>query len=354
MIVADTVRAVAIASLDTTILLHRTAFWHVALVALVEGTGAVFFGGAQPGALRAVVPPRQLPAAVAAQGARASFVRLVGPPVGGALLGLGRAVPFFVDAASYVFSIVSLLAMRTPFQEPRELDRSPLRTQIAEGFRFLWGQPFLRTAAFIYGLGNFAIPGVLLAIVVIGKRHGLSGGQIGVLLAVFGACTLLGSAVSPLFRRALSMRTILLLELWAWLGTIAFLIRPNVYVLTASVLPLAVTLPVTDSVVDGYRVAITPDRILAAWKVFGAASRCSSRHSARLSPVSCSNPYRRARPLPYSPPAALCSRFGERSVRRSARLRASTSSANDCDGRTGAEVQDEPRDRPAVEPDAAV
>jgi hypothetical protein len=43
---------------------------------------------------------------------------------------------------------------------------------------------------------------------------------------------------------------------------VAFLVWPNVYVLTASILPLAVTLPVTDSVVVGYRVAITPDRIL--------------------------------------------------------------------------------------------
>jgi hypothetical protein len=152
--------------------------------------------------------------------------------------------------------------MRTPFQEPREIDRSPLRAQIAEGFRFLWAQPFLRTAAFLYGLGNFALPAVLFVIVVIGKRHGLSGGEIGVLLAAFGACTLLGSLVSPLFRRALSMRAILLLELWAWLGTIAFLVWPSVYVLTASILPLATTLPVTDSVVVGYRLAITPDRMI--------------------------------------------------------------------------------------------
>jgi MFS family permease len=156
MIGADCVRALAIGSLVATILLHRTAFWQIALAAFVEGTGAVFFGAAQAGALRAVVPPRQLPAAVAAQGARASIVRLVGPPVGGALLGLGRAVPFLVDAASYALSILSLLAMRTPFQEPRERDSSPLRGQIAEGFRFLWAQPFLRTAAFLYGVGPAA------------------------------------------------------------------------------------------------------------------------------------------------------------------------------------------------------
>ncbi len=262
MIVADGVRAAAIAGLVTAVLLHRVAFWQIPIVAFVEGMGSVFFGAGAVGALRSVVPARQLPAAVGAQGARASIVLLVGPALGGALFGIGRAVPFLTDAVSYAFSIVSLSAMRTPFQETREVDRSPLRTQLAEGFHFLWSQPFLRTAAFLYGASNFALPGVLFIVLVLGKRHGLSGGEIGVLLAAFGACTLLGSLASPLFRRALSMRTILLLELWAWLGTIAFLVRPNVYVLTACILPLAITLPVTDSVVVGYRVAITPDRLL--------------------------------------------------------------------------------------------
>ena len=54
----------------------------------------------------------------------------------------------------------------------------------------------------------------------------------------------------------------MLLEQWAWLGLGAFLVWPNVYVLLASILPLAVTLPVTDSVVEGYRVAITPEQML--------------------------------------------------------------------------------------------
>ena len=213
MIIADAVRALAVATLAAIILLDRRTFWPIPVVAFVEGTGSLFFGAAQTGALRAVVPRRQLPAAAGAQEARSATVRLVGPPLGGALFGLGRAVPFVVDAASYAFSSLSLLAMRTPFQEEREADTARLRTQIAEGFRFLWAQPFLRTCAFLYGLTNLIGPGVLLAIVVVGRRHGLSGGEIGALTAAFGACLLAGSLASPLFRRLLSVRAILLLEL---------------------------------------------------------------------------------------------------------------------------------------------
>jgi hypothetical protein len=262
MIAADAVRALAIASLAAIVLLDRGAFWPIPVVAFVEGTGSLVFNAAQAGALRAVVPPRQLPAAAGAQGARQATVRLAGPPLGGALFGLGRAVPFLVDAVSYAFSFLSLLAMRTPFQEAREVDTARLRTQIAEGFRFLWAQPFLRTCAFLYGLTNLIGPGVLLAIVVVGRRQGLSGGEIGLLTAVFGACLLIGSLASPLFRRALSVRAILLLEVWTWLGCAAFLVWPSVYVLTAGLLPTGIAIPTTDSVVMGYRVAMTPDRLL--------------------------------------------------------------------------------------------
>jgi predicted MFS family arabinose efflux permease len=262
MIAADVIRVLAVGGLALAILLDGAAFLAIVLVAFVEGSGAALFSAAQAGALRAVVPPRQLPAAVGVQTGRHAAVSLAGPPLGGALFGLARALPFVVDAVSYALSTLSLLAMRTPFQEEREPDRSSLRSRLAEGFGFLWGQPFLRTCAFLYGLTNFLGPGLLLAVVVLGERQGLSAGEIGVLVAAFGACLLLGSFVSPLVRRRLPVRAVLLLELWAWLGCAVFLVWPNVYVLTAGMLPAALAIPSTDSVVTGYRIALTPDRLL--------------------------------------------------------------------------------------------
>lgn len=258
MIAADGVRALAVAGLGAAILLGAVAFWQIPVVAFVEAAGTALFRPAAAGALRSVVPATQLPAAVGAQQARVAAVGIAGPPLGGALFGLGRAVPFLADAASYAFSVVSLLLMRTPFQEPRADERA----RIAEGFRFLWRQPFLRTTTFLYGLSNFIGPGLLLMIVVVGDAQGLTGGEIGVLIAVFGACLLAGSLASPLLRRRLSTRAILLLELWTWLGSLLFVVWPDVYVLTASILPSAVAIPVTDSVVVGHRLAITPDRLV--------------------------------------------------------------------------------------------
>jgi MFS family permease len=53
-----------------------------------------------------------------------------------------------------------------------------------------------------------------------------------------------------------------LLELWTWLGCGLFLIWPDVYVLVAGTLPTALAIPSTNSVVHGYRMAMTPDRML--------------------------------------------------------------------------------------------
>src|SRR5207248_1762992 len=72
----------------------RPTVWMLLLAGFVEGGGSTFFGAAQAGAMRGVVPARQLPAAAGAQEARRAVVRLAGPPLGGALYGLARALPF--------------------------------------------------------------------------------------------------------------------------------------------------------------------------------------------------------------------------------------------------------------------
>ena len=262
MIGADLVRALAIGSLVATIAAGRLAFWQVAVVAFVEGAGSVAFLAAQPGALRSVVPASQLPAAISVQTGRAAAVQIASPPIGGALYEAGRAVPFLVDVCSYAFSFLSLALMRTPFQETRDRDRVPLRERLAEGVRFLWSRPFLRATSLLWAFGNFTGPAVFLVIVVVGRRQGLTGGEIGLLLTLFGGALLVGASLSSRVRRALPVRAILLLEFWCWVLIAAFLVWPSVYVLAAAMVPVGLAIPNTDSVVDGYRLAITPDRLI--------------------------------------------------------------------------------------------
>jgi MFS family permease len=261
MISAHAVRAVAIGTLGVLVLTGEIVYWVVPVVAFVEGSGGAVFATAQAGALPAVVPTQQLPSAVAVVTGREAALSVASPALGGVLFGLSRALPFLVHAVLYVLSTCALLALRTPLQEEREIDRSPMRARFTEGFRFLWDHAFLRTCALLFGLANFIGPGVMLAIVVIGEEQGLTSGEVGLLLSAFGACILVGAFLSPIVRRRLPVRGVLLLELWTWVGCGLFLVWPNVYVLTASILPTALVIPSTDSVVHGYQLAMTPDRL---------------------------------------------------------------------------------------------
>jgi MFS family permease len=269
MLLADWVRVAAIGWLVLALALDTLTFAQIAIVAFVEGTCFVFFNIAEVGALRSVVPASQLPDAAAVEQARYSTVTLVGPAAGGALFGLGRILPFAVDVASYAFSVVSLLAIRTPFQETRERDPAAIRTQIAEGFRWLWQHHFLRTCMLIFAGTNFVFQGVFLVFVVVGKRQGLSPGGIGLCFALFGACSLVGSMAAPAVNRLLSMRHIVVVGMWLNVTIAAYVFVPSIYVLLVSSALVSFFIPAGNAAIIGYRTAITPDRLIG--RVSGVA-----------------------------------------------------------------------------------
>jgi MFS family permease len=262
MLAADGVRVLAIGSLVAVLVVHHLTFAQIAIVAFVEGTAYAFFNIAEVGALRSVVPKRQLPEAAAAEQARMATVTLVGPSAGGALFGLGRSFPFVADVASYAFSIFSLLAMRTPFQEERTRQPSHLRAEIREGIAFLWRRPFLRTGALMFACDNFVFQALFLIFIVVGKRQGLSSGVIGALIAGLGAASLVGALTAPRVAKLLSMRAILVLNQWLSTCFVLFVVFPNAYVLLAMALPITFASPALNSVVIGYRTAVTPDHLV--------------------------------------------------------------------------------------------
>jgi MFS family permease len=262
MLVADYVRVVAIGWLVVALVFDWLTFAQIAAIAFVEGTCFVFFNIAEVGALRSVVPASQLPDAAAVEQARYSTVTLVGPAAGGALFGLGRILPFAVDVASYAFSVVSLLAIRTPFQETRERDTAPIRAQIAEGYHWLWRHHFLRTCALIFAGTNFVFQGIFLVFVVVAKRHGLSAGGIGLCFALFGAASLVGSMAAPVVNRLLSMRYIVVVGMWLNATIAAYVFVPSIYVLLVSSVLVSFFIPAGNAAIIGYRTAITPDRLV--------------------------------------------------------------------------------------------
>ena len=262
MIAADVARVLAVGSLVVAIATHRLTYLHILLVAFVEGTGGVLFGSGRSGVFKAVVPAEQIPAAASLEEGRMSVVRLAGPSLGGALFGIGRAVPFLADLLSYAFSTISLLAMRTPFQQQRERTETHAVAEALEGLRFVWHNAFLRLTTLMLMLGNISAAGVQLAIVVLAKQHGLSSAATGALVALVGGATLLGATASTLVRRALSPRLILLSEFWAVLALVSFLVWPSVYVLAGAFAFQAFFFANTDAAVRAYWYTVTPDRLI--------------------------------------------------------------------------------------------
>jgi MFS family permease len=262
MIAMDVVRAAAMASIVAALAAGVLTFWQVAAVAFVEGSAFVFFNIAEVGALRSVVPGWQLPEAAAVEQSRYAAATLAGPSVGGALFGLGRSLPFLADAVSYAASILTLTWMRTPFQEARGLDPTPLRAQVREGIAWLWAHAYLRTTALIFAASNFAFSGLFLVFVVVSKRHGLSPAAIGALIAVFGGASLAGSLAAPRVAKLLSIRSIMLAHQWLSAAIVLSALEPDPFVVLACTLPIAFFSPSMNSVVVGYRTAITPDHLV--------------------------------------------------------------------------------------------
>jgi MFS family permease len=262
MVAADGVRGVAIGALAVSLAVGRPPFAAIVAAALVEGAGDTFFRPAAAGATRSVVPARQLAAASSTTQARLATVHIVGPPLGGALYGIGRAVPFVFDALSYVCSLVTVLLMRTPFQEAREASQERIRAQLRDGVRFLWSQRFLRTMALLLMVTNIVAAGIMLSVVVAGREQGLSGGEIGAIIAALGVAALAGAIVSPVVRRWLPGPRIMLLELWTWVGTGAFAVWPDIHVLAAAILPCGFAIPNSDAVIGAYAMGIPPDRLV--------------------------------------------------------------------------------------------
>jgi len=262
MIASDVLSAASLAVLTAALLLHHSPFWLIVLVAFVEGTARVVYGAANSGAFRSIVPRSQLAAASSVAQGRGAAVLLAGPPIGGALFQIARVVPFLVDAVSYAFSTLAVLLIRTPFEEARERDTARMRAQLVEGLRFLWQVPFLRLTMLMIAVGNFAFSAGQLVVIVLAKRHGFSSSAIGGLAAMIGVTTLLGAFASPLLRRFLSMRAILLSEFWAASGALSFLVWPNVYVLAVALAAQAFFFVNTDAAVNAYRYALTPDRLI--------------------------------------------------------------------------------------------
>ena len=220
----------------------------------LEGVGFVLFG----------VADRHLDAALARQSARAHTAALAGQPLGGALFGLGRAVPFVFDAVSYLMSVVTVSLIRTSFRRDPVPERPRLRGDMRAGLNWFWHQPFLRTTSLISTTRSFTLSALYLVVIVIARDRGASAALIGVVFAFVGVGGILGSLAAPWVARRASIRTVIIAT-----AVVGAVLVPLLSILPGQATPgivfgaMWILNPVWSTVVGAHRLRITPPELRA-------------------------------------------------------------------------------------------
>jgi predicted MFS family arabinose efflux permease len=264
MIAADVARGLALASVAVAYATGVLTVAQIAAVAFVEGTMFVLFTVAEGAALPHVVTAEQLPTALAHNEARTRGATLAGQSLGGVLFGLGAAVPFVVDALSYLVSVLSLFFIRRPLQEGRERStaRPGLHRELAEGLVWLWRQPFLRAAAFLVAGSNFVFQAMLLVVIVLAQGRGASPAAVGVIMGMMGAGGLLGAVAAPWVNRHVSAKTVVIGANWVWAALLPLVaVVPWPLAIGGLIAGVAFVGPAWNVVISAYSLTLTPDRL---------------------------------------------------------------------------------------------
>ncbi|MYU12867.1 MFS transporter [Streptomyces sp. SID8361] len=285
MIAMDVVRFAALMTVPVLFLLDRLTFAQLVVVSVVVSAADIAFTAASGACLKALVPGDDLLVANGRFESTAWTATMVGPPIGGAAVGLfGPVMTVAANAVSFLLSAAGIRAIGGAEPRPaRTGTPSRLRAgDLLEGWRYILTHPALRPLFFntvlVGGLIMATAP--LLAVLMLGDL-GFAPWQYALAFALPCVGGLIGSRLSPRlvarFGRHRVMLTTGALRA-CWLPGLAF-VRPGVagLVLVMAVeLGLICCMGVFNPVYATYRLERTPaDRVartLSAWSVSSKAT----------------------------------------------------------------------------------
>ncbi|WP_030377071.1 MULTISPECIES: MFS transporter [unclassified Streptomyces] len=286
MVVTDLVRCAALLTIPAAYLLGALTFVQLLTVSVVVAAADITFRAASGAYIKTLLPPEELLVVNARFESTSWTATVLGPPLGGAMVGLfGPVVTVLADAASYLVSAAGLRAIRT--HEPRPV--RPVRAQEAgapprpragellDGWRFILSDPALRplfwNTVFFNGLLMAVSP--LLAVLMLGPL-GFAPWQYGLAFALPSVGGLIGSRLARRLATRFGQHRILLTTgvlRACWPVGLAF-VRPGVPGLVLVVLVefgVITCCGVFNPVYATYRLEQTPaDRVvrtLSAWSV---------------------------------------------------------------------------------------
>ncbi|MEU9079287.1 MFS transporter [Kitasatospora sp. NPDC048538] len=283
MIAMDLTRFAAMATVPAAYALGVLGFAQLLAVSAVVAAARIAFTAASGAYLKTLVRPEDLLVANARFESTTWSSLAVGPPLGGAAIGLfGPVATVLADAVSYLFSALAVGAIRGR-EAPRPTGGSPVRAgAVLDGWRHILGDPGLRA---LY-LNNLLVSGLIMATepvlaVLLVRRLGFAPWEYGLAFALPCLGGLVGSRLA---RRVVArhgrhrvLRTVGTLRV-VWLIGLAF-VRPGVTGLVTVIaveLAIIVHMSLYTPVLATYRLERTPGhlvaRTLAAWSIGQQAS----------------------------------------------------------------------------------
>ncbi|MEV0294351.1 MFS transporter [Nocardia sp. NPDC050710] len=284
MITMDLVRFAVMMTIPIAYAFGQLGFVQLLVVSAVVAAAKIAFSAASGAYLKALIRPDDLLVANARFESTNWSSIAVGPPLGGAAIGLfGPVTTVVADALSYLLSALGVTAIRGREQQPQRTDKRQLRaSELLDGWRHLLAHPGLR-ALYVNQLvvnGLIMATEPLLAVLLL-RQLGFPPWQYGL---AFAAPCIGGLIGSRLASRAVErygqhrvLRTVGTLRA-VWLIGLAF-VQPGVAGLATVIaveLAIIISMSLYNPVLATYRLEHTPEdhvaRTLSAWSISSSAA----------------------------------------------------------------------------------
>ena len=278
MIAMDLVRFAVMMTVPVAYAFGWLSFTQLLVVSAVVAAAKIGFNAASGAYLKALVPPADLLVANSRFESTNWSSIAVGPPLGGAAIGLfGPVTTVVADAVSYLLSALGITALRGREEQPRRAGQRLRTTELVDGWRHLLHHPGLRA---LY-LNHLLVAGLIMATepllaVLLLQDLGFPPWQYGLAFAAPCVGGLIGSRLA---RRVVArhgqhriLRTVGTLRA-VWLIGLAFVQPGFAGLLTVIAVEVAiiVSMSLYNPVLATYRLEHTPtDRVartLSAWSI---------------------------------------------------------------------------------------
>ncbi|MEU7144183.1 MFS transporter [Nocardia sp. NPDC046473] len=284
LITMDLLRFAAMMTIPIAYAFGRLSFGQLLMVSAVVAAAKIAFNAASGAYLKSIVRPEDLLVANARFESTNWSSIAVGPPLGGAAIGLlSPVITVMADAFSYLLSALAIITIRDREDPPQRTDKRRVRAgELLDGWRYILAHPGLRA---LY-LNNMVVSGLIMATepllaVLLLSELGFPPWQYGL---AFAAPCLGGLIGSRLAQRVVTrygqnriLRTVGTLRV-VWLIGLAF-VQPGITgLVTVMVVELAIIISMSlyTPVLATYRLERTPkDRVartLSAWSISSSAA----------------------------------------------------------------------------------